>query len=754
MQSKGVKPSSADEKLVKPDIAGMIELHLKRQNTTKNSVHSEEDREKLRSLLETAKSKCLSVKIEEKKFKRSLLRRLRPRKSKSLKKKRTGTNMKTEKTLMKNFPESGNGFFCLLRGFLTLEGERRKLTTPQICEYVREWQLQNQSKLRKLGGTYSWIDRVENWSSVTSHALHFLTAEHVPENVVHKSSRRLICPRPYVDLRPRIHQWRWLLCPPSGANPKLDREWSRKFEKETKELVGIFTDWLRAPRGLGGLTDAILSTSNSSLATGKRKKRRTNVKHENKSKQCSQDSDCSSYKSNVVDSELDEDQTCLQIDDGQIESDNIEKKSKSKQEVKTKVSKHSQQPKTNEDDDIPPPLFPTSWKLRPFTKEEKAKFQLQELERFSQPWTPFVYQIQDYYATVGPLRSAPSALNQDSGSLNPGRNWSGHSKARDHPLLKPDRPTFASLAEIVRDAVACLPNGEGSRTDITTLVQNSVFLLPNIDPRKLQQCVSSALDRLQGETSDPSVYFNSSRRIWIYRHRCRSFDQFAKLHEARCAINETKKIIQRGGDTTTSVNSTNKVVRHTNIRIPEKLAEYSVKSNSLRNNTLKNSGRYQHNGGRHIQSGYVCRDYGYMEVGDDHSLNDHDDYIPDIEELEAADENNMIDYSCTSPVTSINSNDVGVCDIVTADYGSDNDEDVDEEEDEKDEMEEEDEEVEEEKEEEDGELDDDIYKLYCENEIFSSWDISTDPEFTKKSNPLGSFQSRCPTSFIKPNCRK
>ncbi|VDQ13171.1 unnamed protein product [Trichobilharzia regenti] len=184
------------------------------------------------------------------------------------------------------------------------------------------------------------------------------------------------------------------------------------------------------------------------------------------------------------------------------------------------------------------------------------------------------------------------------------------------------------------------------------------------------------------------------------------------------------------------------------------MAEYSVKSNSLRNNTLKNSGRYQHNGGRHIQSGYVCRDYGYMEVGDDHSLNDHDDYIPDIEELEAADENNMIDYSCTSPVTSINSNDVGVCDIVTADYGSDNDEDVDEEEDEKDEMEEEDEEVEEEKEEEDGELDDDIYKLYCENEIFSSWDISTDPEFTKKSNPLGSFQSRCPTSFIKPNCRK
>ncbi|CAH8874181.1 unnamed protein product [Trichobilharzia szidati] len=734
----------------------MIELHMKRQNTTKSSAHIEEDRGKLRSLLET-KSKCQSVKIEEKKFKRSLLRRLRPRKSKSLMKNRSGTNVKKGKTLMKNFPEAGNGFFCLLRGFLTLEGERRKLTTPQICEYVREWQLQNQRKLRKLGGAYSWIDRVENWSSVTSHALHFLTAEHVPENVVHKSSRRLICPRPYVDLKPRIHQWRWLLCPPSGANAKLEREWTNKFETETKELSGLFTDWLRAPRGLGGLTDAILSTSNSSLVTGKRKKRRTNVKCENKSKQCSQESDSSSHKSNEVDSELDEDQTCLQIDDGQIESDEVEKKSKNKQEVKTKVSKSSQQPTPNEDDDIPPPLFPTSWKLRPFTKEEKAKFQLQELERFSQPWTPFVYQIQDYYATVGPLRSAPSALNQDLGSLNSGRNWSGHSKARDHPLLKPDRPTYVSLAEIVRDAVACLPNGEGSRTDITTLVQNSIFLLPDIDPRKLQQCVSSALDRLQGEISDPSVYFNSSRRIWIYRHRCRSFDEFAQLHEARCAVNETKKIIQRGGDTT-SVNSTNKVVRHTNIRNTEKLAEYSIKPNSVRNNTLKNSGRYQHSGGRHIQSGYVSRDYGYMEVGDDHSLNENDDYIPDIEELEAADEDNMIDYSCTSPVPSINSNGVGVCDIVTADYGSENDEDeAEEEEEEKEEVVvEEDEEAEaEEEEQEDDELDDDtIYKLYCENEIFSSWDISTDPEFTKKSNPLGSFQSRCPTSFIKQNFRK
>lgn len=43
--------------------------------------------------------------------------------------------------------------------------------------------------------------------------------------------------------------------------------------------------------------------------------------------------------------------------------------------------------------------------------------------------------------------------------------------ARGHCLLTPTRPRHVTLLALVRDAVACLPGGEGTRAHITALLR-------------------------------------------------------------------------------------------------------------------------------------------------------------------------------------------------------------------------------------------------------------------------------------------
>lgn len=104
----------------------------------------------------------------------------------------------------------------------------------------------------------------------------FLSAENVLSNSdlslsgnmvgVRHSSRRLQCPRPFVNLRSRTHQWSWLLNPMrQQSNLDLSKKIKSDFDAETDELWSLFSDWIRAPRGLGGLTDAVLSASDHSL---------------------------------------------------------------------------------------------------------------------------------------------------------------------------------------------------------------------------------------------------------------------------------------------------------------------------------------------------------------------------------------------------------------------------------------------------------------------------------------------------------
>jgi nuclear factor related to kappa-B-binding protein len=77
----------------------------------------------------------------------------------------------------------------------------------------------------------------------------------------------------------------------------------------------------------------------------------------------------------------------------------------------------------------------------------------------------------------------------------------------------------------VRDAVARLPNAQGTRADIVTLLKDSQYLLDNAQEGVLSSVVSGALDRLHSE-HDPSVKYDPKRKIWVYLHKGRSPGEF------------------------------------------------------------------------------------------------------------------------------------------------------------------------------------------------------------------------------------
>lgn len=60
----------------------------------------------------------------------------------------------------------------------------------------------------------------------------------------------------------------------------------------------------------------------------------------------------------------------------------------------------------------------------------------------------------------------------------------------------------------MRDAVCKLENGQGTRAQICALLKESQFVITDIDPIKLTNIVSGALDRLHYE-NDPCVVYNS-----------------------------------------------------------------------------------------------------------------------------------------------------------------------------------------------------------------------------------------------------
>ncbi|KAJ8631449.1 hypothetical protein MRB53_024772 [Persea americana] len=149
--------------------------------------------------------------------------------------------------------------------------------------------------------------------------------------------------------------------------------------------------------------------------------------------------------------------------------------------------------------------------INPSTDEVKAYFRKEEFLRYSIPDRAFSFTAADgRKSTVAPLRRCGGKPT---------------SKARDHFILKPDRPPHVTILCLVRDAAARLPGSIGTRADVCTLLRDSQYIVEVVSDAQVNQVVSGALDRLHYEL-DPCVQFDAERKLWVYLHRDREEEDF------------------------------------------------------------------------------------------------------------------------------------------------------------------------------------------------------------------------------------
>ncbi|KAK5858401.1 hypothetical protein PBY51_002544 [Eleginops maclovinus] len=179
----------------------------------------------------------------------------------------------------------------------------------------------------------------------------------------------------------------------------------------------------------------------------------------------------------------------------------------------------------------PTPRVSTDYVVRPSTGDERQVFQIQEQQRYNQPHKAFTFRMHGFESVVGPVKG----VFDKEMSLN---------KAREHTLLRSDRPPYVTILSLVRDAAARLPNGEGTRAEICELLKDSQFLAPDVTSAQVNTVVSGALDRLHYE-KDPCVKYDIGRKLWIYLHRSRSQEEFERIHQAQAAAAKARKALQQ-----------------------------------------------------------------------------------------------------------------------------------------------------------------------------------------------------------------
>ncbi|XP_058098298.1 uncharacterized protein LOC131243171 [Magnolia sinica] len=145
--------------------------------------------------------------------------------------------------------------------------------------------------------------------------------------------------------------------------------------------------------------------------------------------------------------------------------------------------------------------------ISPSSDEMRAYFRREEVLRYSIPDRAFSYTAADgRKSIVAPLRRCSA-------------------KAREHFMLKPDRPPHVTILCLVRDAAARLPGSIGTRADVCTLIRDSQYIVEDVSDAQINQVVSGALDRLHYER-DPCVQFDGDRKLWVYLHRDREEEDF------------------------------------------------------------------------------------------------------------------------------------------------------------------------------------------------------------------------------------
>ncbi|KAB1255054.1 Nuclear factor related to kappa-B-binding protein [Camelus dromedarius] len=203
-----------------------------------------------------------------------------------------------------------------------------------------------------------------------------------------------------------------------------------------------------------------------------------------------------------------------------------------------------QENEDSSDATMPVPRVRTDYVVRPSTGEEKRAFQEQERYRYSQPHKAFTFRMHGFESVVGPVKGV---FDKET-SLN---------KAREHSLLRSDRPAYVTILSLVRDAAARLPNGEGTRAEICELLKDSQFLAPDVTSTQVNTVVSGALDRLHYE-KDPCVKYDIGRKLWIYLHRDRSEEEFERIHQAQAAAAKARKALQQKPKPPSKVKSSSK----------------------------------------------------------------------------------------------------------------------------------------------------------------------------------------------------
>uniref|UniRef100_A0A8C5PTU5 Nuclear factor related to kappa-B-binding protein n=1 Tax=Leptobrachium leishanense TaxID=445787 RepID=A0A8C5PTU5_9ANUR len=199
--------------------------------------------------------------------------------------------------------------------------------------------------------------------------------------------------------------------------------------------------------------------------------------------------------------------------------------------LETKDQIFSKENESSVEAGTPVPRVRTDYLVRPSSGDEKRMFQEQERHRYSQPHKAFTFRMHGFESVVGPVKGV---FDKET-SLN---------KAREHSLLRSDRPAYVTILSLVRDAAARLPNGEGTRAEICELLKDSQFLAPDVTSAQVNTVVSGALDRLHYE-KDPCVKYDIGRKLWIYLHQDRSEEEFERIHQVQAAAAKAKKALQQ-----------------------------------------------------------------------------------------------------------------------------------------------------------------------------------------------------------------
>ena len=175
-----------------------------------------------------------------------------------------------------------------------------------------------------------------------------------------------------------------------------------------------------------------------------------------------------------------------------------------------------------------PPIYPSSKPVQiPSPEHLVASFREQEAHRYQNPHRAFTYNINSNRSVVAPVKGVVS------------KERAGF-KVREHVLLESTRPPCVTILTLVRDAVARLNGGEGTRQDICQLVQDSQYINSSASEFHINAAVSGALDRLHYE-KDPCVRFENNLKLWVYLHRHRSEKLFNEIHHLQINANKVRK---------------------------------------------------------------------------------------------------------------------------------------------------------------------------------------------------------------------